>query len=125
MKNKGGRPRKDVDLTILQGLAEIQCTAEECAGVLGVSVDTIDRRLKDEGHGGFADFYKKHADSGKASLRRAQWRMAIEENNPTMLVWLGKQVLGQRDKQALEHTGPDGGPVKIQTIERRIIDPDA
>jgi len=29
------------------------------------------------------------------------------------------------ERQKLEHTGPSGGPVKVQTIERRIIDPDA
>ncbi len=30
------------------------------------------------------------------SLRRHQMKMA--EKNPTMLLWLGKQYLGQRDK---------------------------
>lgn len=29
------------------------------------------------------------------------------------------------DKITNEHTGPGGGPVKVQTIERRIVDPDA
>jgi hypothetical protein len=33
----------------------------------------------------------------KASLRRIQWKLA-EAGNATMCVWLGKQLLGQRDK---------------------------
>jgi hypothetical protein len=88
-------------------MVRIQCTAEECAGVFECSVDTLDRRLKEEGYGGFADFYKKHSDEGKASLRRAQWK-AAQDGNPTMLVWLGKQMLGQRDKHDLDHTSSDG-----------------
>ena len=28
--------------------------------------------------------------------------------NPTMLIWLGKQMLGQTDKTATDHTSSDG-----------------
>ena len=101
---EGGRPRKELDLDTLRNMVRIQCTAEECAGVFECSVDTLDRRLKEEGYKGFADFYKRYSDEGKASLRRAQWK-AAQEGNPTMLVWLGKQMLGQRDKQEIEHKG--------------------
>ena len=102
---KGGRPRVDLDMETLTSLVRIQCTAEECAGVLNVSVDTIDRRLK-EVHGiGFADFIKRHSGEGKASLRRAQFKAATEDRQPTMLVWMGKQMLGQTDKQETKLTG--------------------
>jgi hypothetical protein len=30
---------------------------------------------------------------------------AAEAGNPTMLIWLGKQYLGQSDKQDLNHEG--------------------
>ena len=69
----------------------------------------------------FEALYKKHQGEGKASLRRAQWK-AAQDGNPTMLVWLGKQMLGQRDKQ--EITGDNGGALQI-SITRRIIDPGA
>jgi hypothetical protein len=104
------RPRKEMDIDQLKNMVRIQCTAEECAGVLQVSVDTIDRRLKEEGYAGFADFYKKYSDDGKASLRRAQWK-AAQDGNPTMLVWLGKQMLGQKDVARQELTGADGGKI--------------
>jgi hypothetical protein len=104
---EGGAPEIVIDMAALQSLVEIQCTAEECASVMGISVDTIDRRLKEAGYAGFADFYKKHMDSGKTSLRRAQWKAATIDHNPTMLVWLGKQVLGQKDRQEVELTVSD------------------
>ena len=104
---KGGAPEIVIDIEALIKMVEIQCTAEECAAILGVSVDTIDRRLKDADYSGFADFYKKHSEVGKKSLRRAQWEVATLDRNPTMLVWLGKQVLNQKDKQEVEHNISD------------------
>jgi hypothetical protein len=31
-----------------------------------------------------------------------------------MMIWLGKQILGQQDKY--EHTGPDGGPIQVSNV---------
>ena len=104
---EGGRPRKEINIEQLRAMVRIQCTAEECAGVFGCSADTLDRRLKEEGYAGFADFYKSYSDEGRVSLRRAQWQ-AAQNGNPTMLIWLGKQMLGQKDKAAIDHTSSDG-----------------
>ena len=93
-----GRPTKQIDFKLLEELCKIQCTAEEIASVLGVSVDTIDRRLKEQEYQGFADYYKKFSDQGKKSLRRKQMEVALG-GNVSMLIWLGKQLLGQSDKQ--------------------------
>jgi hypothetical protein len=116
---EGGRPRVEIDIDKLRNMVRIQCTAGECAGVFECSVDTLDRRLKEEGYGGFADFYKRYSDEGKSSLRRAQWK-AAQNGNATMLVWLGKQMLGQRDKQDFDHTSSDGS-MTPQTVERVIV----
>lgn len=115
---QGGRPRKEIDIDQLRNMARIQCTAEECAGVFECSPDTLDRRLKEEGYGGFADFYKRYSDEGRASLRREQWKLA-QKGNPTMLIWLGKQMLGQRDKVENDHTSSDGSmspPTRIEIV---------
>ena len=45
---QGGRPRIEIDMELLVNMVGIQCTATECAGVLNVSEDTLDRRLKEE-----------------------------------------------------------------------------
>jgi hypothetical protein len=58
---QGGRPRIEIDMELLANMVGIQCTATECAGVLNVSEDTLDRRLKEETGEGFAEFYKKHS----------------------------------------------------------------
>ena len=35
------------------------------------------------------------------------------EGNVTMLIWLGKQRLGQRDRLDTEHSGSEGGPIPV------------
>jgi len=91
-------PRVEIDMDMLTNLVRIQCTLEECAGVLNVSKSALSRRLADENGETFAEFFKRHQDEGKASLRRAQFKAATEDRQPAMLVWLGKQMLGQGDK---------------------------
>lgn len=91
-----GRPRKQIDPEQVRALAGIGCTHEEIAAVLKCSPDTLTRR--------FADALKEGKEHAKASLRRMQWQ-AAENGNVAMLIWLGKQLLGQRDYQRLEHSG--------------------
>jgi AraC-like DNA-binding protein len=86
--NNGRKPKK-IDEELLKKLAHIHCTMEEMSSIVGVSVDTLERR--------FAALIKKARDSGKMSLRRWQWK-AAESQNIGMLIWLGKQHLGQSEK---------------------------
>lgn len=92
--NRGGRPRAQVDISQLARLAGMCCTAKECALVLGVSTDTIDRRLKQAGWQGFAEYSHHHMVGARVRLRGAQWECAMS-GNTSMLIWLGKQYLGQ------------------------------
>ena len=78
-------------------MCAIHCTGEECAAILGISYDTLNRALKRDGNKGFADYFKQKGANGKMSLRRKQYDHAMGGNS-TMLIWLGKQWLGQSDK---------------------------
>jgi hypothetical protein len=89
-----GRPRKVIDYEKARRLAEIQCTIAEIAHVLDVS----DTKLKRDEP--FRTIYEKARETGRTSLRRLQWK-AAKAGNTAMLIWLGKQYLGQADKQEL------------------------
>lgn len=96
-----GRPRIEIDTDLLMSLAKVGCTYEEIAGVFAdigtaISTDTLKRN--------FADYIEKGRFAGKASLRRKQWQKAVTDGNVTMLIWLGKQELGQRDRSDIKHT---------------------
>ena len=106
-KNKGGRPPRiltDKEFEQIKAMVRIQCTKDEITDVMGMDEKTLTKCLKERGEAGFSVFYKKHQGEGKASLRRSQWKAATENLNPTMLVWLGKQMLGQRDQVETTNT---------------------
>lgn len=102
------RPRKDINYTQAQKLAEIQCTINECAIVLGVS----DTKLKRDAE--FRAIYDVAREKGKASLRRLQWA-AARRGSTAMLIWLGKQYLGQTDRVETDVT-TKGERINQQTI---------
>jgi len=93
-KHPGGRPKIVIDMEIVKQLAVIQCTYDEMAAVLGITLETFKQRMKEPE---FSSVVEKSRESGKASLRRTQYRLAMD-GNPTMNIWLGKQWLGQADR---------------------------
>ena len=89
------RPLNTINWELLDQLLGIFCTGEECASVLNVDYETICRAIKREKKMGFEEYSAIKKGSGRASLRRRQFRMA--ETNPALAIWLGKQYLGQTD----------------------------
>ncbi len=104
------RPRIDVDKEQFEKLCSIQCTKSEIAGYFNCSEDTIDRWCYREYKASFAVVFQQKRGIGKISLRRAQFRMA--EVNPTMAIWLGKQYLGQVEKQDIAVSVNDDETIK-------------
>ena len=101
-KNKGGRPKKVIDKKQFEGMCEIQCTKEEMCNILDVDEKTLTRWCKEVYGEGFSEIYKKKSQAGKMSSRRAQFKMA--QTNTTMAIWLGKQYLGQTDKNESQYS---------------------
>lgn len=87
-----GRPKLEIDEEEVIKLASIHCTMEEIGYIVGCSVDTLENR--------FSESIKEGRARGRASLRRMQYE-AAKKGNATMLIWLGKQLLGQRDAETL------------------------
>jgi precorrin-4 methylase len=97
---KVGRPKANVDPRLVEQLASIGCSMKEIAAACNCSVDTLERN--------FAEQITKGRENGKTRLRKKQIEVALA-GNVTMLIFLGKNMLGQADKQ--EISGPDGTPV--------------
>ena len=88
----GGRPKKQpkYDYSLVEDLAGIFCTQEEIASILDISI----RKAQQDAE--FMRYFKKGSENAKSSIKRAQFKSAIG-GNTTMLIWLGKQYLGQRE----------------------------
>ena len=109
-KKKMGRPKIQFNADqwrTIESACEIMCTKEEIADLLRISADTLERRIKEETGETFAVYYAQKSANGKRSLRRTQYQTAMN-GNTTMLVWLGKQWLGQKDKH--EIAGDENSP---------------
>ena len=92
------RPKKyKLDTEKVEQLAGFGCTNTEIASFFGCSENTIRRS--------YGEYLTKGRDKGKIRLRQLQWR-AAERGNVSMMIWLGKQVLGQTDRQEIEHIRP-------------------
>jgi len=111
-KRKVGRPRAEIDRRQALSLAFIQCSDIEIAMVMGVSQDTL--------HGYLSDELDQERERGRNSLRRVQYQQAVEQGNTTMLIWLGKQYLGQADK--VEAKNQNDTTIRDETRRGEIAD---
>ena len=96
-------PVKEISWTAFEELCGLQCTQEEIAAVLEISVDALYYKVRENYEMSYSDVYKKYAAQGRPSLRRSQRILA--DKNPAMAIWLGKNWLGQRDNLDMAVSG--------------------
>lgn len=83
-----GRRKKVVVPEHVYHLAEIGCNDREIARYFDMDENTLRYN--------FSDIMEKGRENLKHSLRRAQIKLALS-GNAVMLIWLGKNLLGQSD----------------------------
>ena len=112
---KTGRPPIPINQDEFEKLVNLCCTLDDIAGWFNCSPDTIENWCKKTYKETFSDTYKKKCEKGKISLRRKQMEVALS-GNVSMLIWLGKQHLGQADKQDIEHSGGLNNTVRYKDM---------
>lgn len=91
-----GRPRKEFEKSQFEYLCALHCTEEEIAGFFGMTIESLRVRVKEYYEGRtFFEVSRSFSMHGKISLRRNQFRLA--KRHPAMAVFLGKQILEQKD----------------------------
>ena len=102
-KRKRGRPKLDIDSDKVEMLASLGCSTVEIAKLHNCDEHTIRKRFKEE--------LERGRESMKIKLRQLQWKQA-ENGNTSLLIFLGKQYLGQSDRNELELVGNLEGILK-------------
>jgi len=110
-----GCRKKNLDRKQINKYIDQQLSVRAIAEIVGVDHQTIHNRfstkLKKRKEEAIIDRVKK-----RKQLKKAQWKAAIKDKNPTMLIWLGKNELGQTDKlettEKKEHIEIDFTPKK-------------
>ena len=84
------RPKKYlIDTKEVFKLAKLGCTNKEIGDFFGCSPDLLEKS--------YSEFLIKGMAKQKMRLRQLQWK-ACESGNVSMLIFLGKNMLGQQDK---------------------------
>lgn len=115
---KAGRKKIPIDKAELEKWARAGAQQEEIAARLGISVPTLGRRLQEKQ---YRDCMVRCQAELKISLRTKQVQLALA-GNVTMLIWLGKQMLGQKDKQEVEQIGQGAQPEAMADLRRTILE---
>ena len=118
-KKKVGRKTIELDRDQFESLCGMLCTEEEIAGFFKVSVDTVERWCKREYGKKFCEVSKIYAEAGKVSLRRAQLAAAMAGSVP-MMIFLGKNYLGQSDKKEQKVEVKDEQRTKLAHILEQL-----
>ena len=74
-----------------------QSTLSEICSYFDLSDKTLYRLVETRYSKPYSETYKRFSENGLISLRRAQFRAAVIDGNISMQIWLGKQLLGQRE----------------------------
>lgn len=79
--------------------------------MLGIHPDTLYKAVENEYKMTFTAYSQEKKAEGRELLRKKQFDIALD-GDKTMLVWLGKQYLGQTDKSEVD-TNLKGSGLKI------------
>ena len=96
-----GRPKVKIDWHEVGEMLKCGCDATVIATTIGVSTDTLYTRSKLDNKLDFSAFSQQKRAQGNDLLRRKQFELALD-GNISMLIWLGKNRLGQTDKQEVK-----------------------
>lgn len=100
------RTKREIDPNVVERLAAIGCSDAEIATIVDISERHLRRRFRVELTRGRSRLC--------AAIRRWQLR-AARRGNVAMLIWLGKQYLGQKDRQEVV------GESELQVVERLVF----
>lgn len=94
------RPEKPIDWNVVDKMIEAQCSGKEIAGYFNICDETFYERFKKEHDVYFSSYLGTKSQCGKGLLKLAQYNKALNASaagNTQMLIWLGKNILGQKE----------------------------
>lgn len=104
-----GRPRKELEeinvngWKLLDSLIIWSAHSEYIAEQLGISEDTLSKRIKEQSGLTFTEYRNKKKEAIRINLFKKQYDEAMK-GNTALLIWLGKNECGQSDKQEIHET---------------------
>jgi len=105
------QPKKNLDYSALDALLQFKVSCNFCADYLGVSRDTIVRRIKEDHGLTFSEYHQLKKERTATKLQQKAIELALKGNS-TMMIFCLKNLAGWSDKQEIEQ----------KTTEKRIVE---
>lgn len=86
------------DWVMIGKLFQVFSTIPDVVYILNTTQRELNKKCKEEFNMTIKQFQEANYSVGRSSLRRAQYQTALK-GNPTLLIWMGKQYLGQKENQ--------------------------
>jgi len=90
-----------------------------CADKLGINIDTLAARIKEKYGMSFPEYKHKKREVLRINIAKKQYDQAMQGSVP-LLIWLGKNELGQADKQEVDNKSSDGSMTPQITINNDL-----
>ena len=104
IKRPVGSPQKEIDWVRVDKLLISGLTGTKIADAIGVHPDTLYERCEKVNGANFSAYAQQKRTIGDGLLQEAQFDKAIgntDKGDNTLLIWLGKQRLNQRETQEI------------------------
>jgi len=98
MTNNIGRPKKELDWKLIDSILQFGARLIDCSEMCEMSDDSIQKRIREEYNCTFSEYRDRKMSKMRMKLLQKQYDVAMQ-GNVALLIWLGKQHLGQQDKQ--------------------------
>lgn len=109
-----GRPRAEIDWKVVENALQAHCTGVEIAGFLGIHPDTLYKYIELKYGMNISQLSAQFNSKGKTLLKMSQFDEAVRKRDRGMLIWLGKQLLEQKDNKDLKLDTDKGAIVVVQ-----------
>ena len=103
-----GRPKIELEeisvdgWQLLDSLIIWSAHFEYIAEQLGISEDTLSKRVKERFGCTLTEYRDKKKELIRINIRKKQYDKAVKEGDTAMLIWLGKNECGQTDKKDIK-----------------------
>ncbi len=117
-KRPNHRPKLEIDFNKVDKYLYAGCNGVSIASMIGVAPDTLYLRVEAEKGMTFSAYAQLKRSQGDDMLRVKQFESAYEDKEKTMLIWLGKQRLGQKDKIENNNNNTETAKIVVETEDQ-------
>lgn len=116
------RPAKEVDWKLVDELLLANCHGTEIASHFDMHPDTFYRKVQEKFGIGFTEYSTEKKQRGDSLIKFAQYKKAlgVGKGDNTMLIWLGKQRLGQRETPLEDVNENSNESVKLDALIKEL-----